>query len=235
MLRLDRPRAGAYAVAGAAALLAGCVGKIRSIAPENLAPMAADTAAVWAAAFQPPVPLQFDLRWSFENRDGKAAGRATARFTPPDTLRFDYRGPFGRSGSALIVGDAAVWSEPEGDVQSLVPVAPVLWAALGIVMAPREGSMFLGADTGDRQAWRQVWDDRALDYIVVRESPPRFLAELREGLRILGVAEVDLAGPVPAHPTAAVMRFPDQRSTFTLTVRQVDSVATYPADTWKRP
>jgi hypothetical protein len=222
-------------VAGAAVFMAGCVGGIRSIAPENLAPLAADTAAVWAAAFQPSGSLQFDLRWRFENREGRASGRATARFAPPDTLRFDYRGPFGRSGSALIVGDAAVWSEPEGDVNDLVPVAPVLWAALGIVMEPQEGAAFLGADTGDRQAWRQVWGDHALDYIVVRASPPRFLAELREGARILGVAEVDLAGPVPAHPTGAVMRFPDQRSTFTLTVRQVDSVATYPADTWKRP
>jgi len=220
---------------GAVLLLGGCGGRLKSIAPENLAPIGADTAAAWAAAFQPASRLLFDLRWRFENREGRAAGRATARFAPPDTLRFDYRGPFGRSGSALIVGDSAVWSEPEGDMESLVPVAPILWAALGIVLAPAAGAGFAGGDTGDRQAWRQAWDGRALDYIVLRASPPRFLAELREGERILGVAEVDLAGPVPTHPTGAVMRFPGQRSTFTLTVRQVDSVATYPADTWKRP
>jgi hypothetical protein len=220
--------------AGSAVVLAGCVGRIKSIAPENLAPIAADTAAEWAAAFQPSIPLQFDLRWRFENREGRAAGRATARFAPPDTLRFDYRGPFGRSGSALIVGSAAVWSEPEGNMDELVPVAPVLWAALGVVMTPEPGAGFLGADTGDRQAWRQVWDNRALDYIVVRE-PARLLAELREGPRILGIAEVELAGPGSSRPTAAVMRFPDQRSTFSLTVQQVDSVATYGADTWKRP
>ena len=232
--RRDRPRTGARA-AGAALLLVGCVGGIRSIAPENLAPLAADTAAAWASVFEPAGPLQFDLRWQFENRDGRASGRATARFAPPDTLRFDYRGPFGRSGSALIVGDAAVWSEPEGNMDDLVPVAPVLWASLGIMLAPDEGTAFLGSDTGDRRAWRQVEGERALDYIVTRDTPPRLLAEMRDGTRILGVAEVELAGPAPTHPTAAVMRFPTQRSTFTLTVRQVDTVAAFPADTWKRP
>jgi hypothetical protein len=231
----ERPRRRAWLAVGAAVLLAGCVGRIRSIAPEYLAPIPADTAAAWAAAFAPAGPLQFDLRWVFENREGRAAGRATARFAPPDTLRFDYRGPFGRSGSALIVGDAAVWSEPEGDVDDLVPVAPVLWASLGVVLAPAEGAEFLGADTGERRAWRHVWGTHALDYIVVRGPAPRLLAELRDGTRILGVTEVVLAGPAPAHPTSAVMRFPERRSTFSLTVRQVDTVAPYPADTWKRP
>lgn len=226
----------------AAALLAGlalagsaCAGRIRSIAPENLAPIPADTARAWAAALRPGAPLQFDLRWSYENREGRASGRAVARYAPPDTLRFDYRGPFGRSGNALIIGDTVVWSEPEGDLDNLVPVAPVLWAALGIVTRESADSRFLGAATPAQRAWRQVWDARALDYIVVGDPRPRLLAELREDDRILGVAEVELAGPPPTHPTSAVMRFPDQRSTFSLTVRQVDSVAAFSADTWIRP
>lgn len=230
-----RTRTGAWVIAGTALLVAGCVGRIRSIAPEHLAPLPADSAAAWAAAFQPARPLQFELRWTFENRDGRAAGRATARYAPPDTLRFDYRGPFGRSGSALIVGDAAVWSEPEGDVDELVPVAPVLWASLGIMLAPAADATFLGADTEEGRAWRHVWNGRALDYIATREPAPRLLAELREDTRILGVTEVTLAGPAPAHPASAVMRFPERRSTFSLTVRQVDTVASYPPDTWKRP
>ena len=224
-----------YLSSGVILVLAGCTGRIRSIAPENLAPIPADTAVAWAAVLRPRAPLQFDLRWAFENREGKASGRAVARFAPPDTLRFDYRGPFGRSGTALIVGSAVVWAEPEGDLDNLVPVAPVLWAALGIVTGPEDGSRFLGSDLPQRRAWRQVWDTRALDYILVASPSPRFLAELREADRILGIAEVDLAGPPPTHPTKAVMRFPDQRSTFSLTVRQVDSVAAFPADTWVHP
>lgn len=215
--------------------VAGCVGTIRSIAPTNLAPMPPDSAAAWASPFQPTVPLLFELRWRFENREGTAAGRATARYAPPDTLRFDYRGPFGRSGSALVVGDEAVWSAPEGDVDNLVPVAPVLWAALGIVRPPAGDSRVLGSETPERQAWRYATGDREVDYIRVMGARPRLLAELREGGRILGVVETALDSAGTARPVTSEMRFPAQRSKFSLTVRQVDSVAAYPPGTWDRP
>jgi hypothetical protein len=220
---------------GLALVAAGCVGTIRSIAPTNLAPMPPDSAAAWASPFQPTVPLLFELRWRFENREGTAAGRATARYAPPDTLRFDYRGPFGRSGSALVVGDEAVWSAPEGDVDNLVPVAPVLWAALGIVRQPVEGSRVLGSETPERHAWRYATEDREVDYIRVMGARPRLLAELREGGRILGVVETALDSAGTARPVTSEMRFPAQRSKFSLTVRQVDSVAAYPPGTWDRP
>lgn len=227
-----RPAWQAVGLAGAAL---GCAGTIRSIAPANLAPMPADTASSWAAPFRPGVPLQFDLRWRFENREGTAAGRATARYAPPDTLRFDYRGPFGRSGSALVVGNEAVWSAPEGDVDDLVPVAPVLWAALGIVLEPAAGSQVLGSATPERQAWRYATGNREVDYIRVMGARPRLLAELREADRILGVVETALDSATTTRPVASEMRFPAHRSRFSLTIRQVDSVAAYPPGTWNRP
>jgi len=220
---------------GLAAAVVGCAGTVRSIALPDLAPLPLDSASAWAAPFQPVTPLQFDLRWRFENREGTAAGRATARYAPPDTLRFDYRGPFGRSGSALVVGSEAVWSEPEGDVANLVPVAPVLWAALGIILAPSEGSQAVGKATAEQRAWRFTAGERAVDYIRIMGSRPRLLAELRDGSRILGVVEVKLDTTAAARPVESEMRFPDQRSTFSLTVRQVESVAAYPPETWKRP
>ena len=235
MRDIVRPRCVRWSAIGVAAVVGGCAGTLRSIAPANLAPIPADSASAWAAPFQPTVPLRFDLRWSFENRDGRAAGRATARYAPPDTLRFDYRGPFGRSGSALVVSGEAVWSEPEGDVDDLVPVAPVLWAALGIILPPDTGSQVLGHATPERRAWRYTTGDRAVDYIRTMGSRPRLLAELREADRILGVVVVQLDTTAAARPVASEMRFPGQRSTFSLTVRQVDSVAAYPPDTWKRP
>lgn len=219
---------------GAAAIVVGCARTLRTIAPENLTPITADSVLGWTTPFQPTVPLQFDLRWRFENREGSAAGRAVARYAPPDTLRFDYRGPFGRSGSALVVGNEAVWSEPEGDIDNLIPVAPVLWAALGIVAAPEEGSTLLGNETAERQAWRYVLGDRAVDYIRVLRPRARLLAELRELDRILGVVDVELSDSAPTTPVAAVMQFPSQRSKFSLTVRQVDTVAPFPSETWQR-
>ncbi|MDH5196697.1 MAG: hypothetical protein OEY20_05560 [Gemmatimonadota bacterium] len=219
----------------AAAVLVGCASALRSIAPANLTPITAATVADWTAPFQPAVPLQFDLRWRFENREGSAAGRAVARYAPPDTLRFDYRGPFGRSGSVLVVGNEAVWSEPEGDLDNLIPVAPVLWAALGIVTAPEEEADLLGSETTDRRAWRYAHGDHAVDYIQVLQGKARLLAELRELDKILGVVDVELSDSAPTTPVSAVMRFPSQRSKFSLTVRQVDSVAPFPSETWQHP
>lgn len=213
---------------------AACVGGIRSIAPANLQPVPEDSIRAWAAPFRPGTRLQYDLRWRFENREGRAAGRAVARYAPPDTLRFDYRGPFGRSGSALVVGDSAVWSEPEGDIDNLVPVAPVLWAALGVVTEPATTETWLGLATARRRAWRYLSGVRALDYIHEYGAEPRLLAELRELEDILGVVTVDLDS-ASTTPREAVMRFPGERSTFTLTVRGVDSVASFPADVWERP
>jgi hypothetical protein len=221
--------------AGLALAALGCTGRIRSIAPENLSPIPGDTAAAWSAGFRPSAPLQFELRWRFENREGTAAGRATGRYAPPDTLRFDYRGPFGRSGAALVVGDEAVWSEPEGDVDNLVPVAPILWAALGIVPAPDETGTVLGTATAERRAWRYAAGNRVVDYIRVMGPHPRLLAELREADQILGVVVVELDTTPATRPISSEMRFPPQRSKFSLTVRQVDSVAVFPPDTWKRP
>jgi hypothetical protein len=232
---LDRTSGRPYyaLAAAAAAVVVGCTG-LTSIAPANLAPIAADSVAPWIAALQPRVPLHYDLRWRFENDNGRAAGRAAVRYAPPDTLRFDYRGPFGRSGSALVVGDEAVWAEPEGDFASLIPVAPVLWASLGIVVPAPVGAAVLGMDEPARRAWRYVYGDEELDFIHERDSTPRLLAELRREGRIVGVAHVALA-PDVGPPTSAVMRFPRDRSRFSFTVRQVDTVAAFGPETWRRP
>jgi hypothetical protein len=212
----------------------GCVGRIHSIAPDYLGAIPRDSVARWAAPFRPTVHLQYDLRWRFENARGKAAGRGVARFAPPDTLRFDYRGPFGRSGSALIVGQGPVWSEPEGDVNDLIPVAPILWAALGIVVPLDDADTVLGGKTATEEAWRYRRGEEALDYVHIRTASPRLLAERRTGGRILGNVDVALAGDADGD-RVAIMRFPRDRATFELTIRRVDTVAAFPPETWRRP
>jgi hypothetical protein len=216
------------------ALASGCATGLRSIAPAGLQPVEADSVRAWAAEFRPAVGLEYELRWRFENDDGRAAGRAVARYAPPDTLRFDYRGPFGRSGSVLVIGNEPVWMEPEGDAKSLIPVAPVLWAALGIVRLPRDGDSLLGDASAERRAWRYLAADEVLDFIRVPAPGGRLLAEMRRADQIVSVVDVELAGATPV-PLAAVMRFQRPRSTFSLTIRQVDTVAAFPPETWHRP
>jgi hypothetical protein len=232
---LDRPRRRLYypLVVTGAALVGGCTG-LQSIAPANLAPIPRDSVAGWVGTLQPAVSLHYDLRWRFENQNGRAGGRAAVRFAPPDTLRFDYRGPFGRSGSAVVVGDDAVWAEPEGDFRSLIPVAPILWAALGIATpVPADGAL-LGHEGPERRAWRYVDGDQELDFIHEPGAPPRLLAELRRGGRIVGLAEVALASPT-GPSTSADLRFPPDRSRLTFLVQRVDTVAAFGPDTWRRP
>lgn len=233
-LPLDRAGGWTYVVLVASAIATGgCVGSIHSIAPENLHAVAQERVAAWESGFHPTVPLRFDLRWRLENAKGRAAGRAIARFAPPDTLRFDYRGPFGRAGSALIVGERAVWAEPEGGVDDLIPVAPVFWAALGIAMPPKSTDTLLGDATPERTAWRYRQGSEVLDFVHERIPTVRLLAERRSDGKILGVASVQLAD-TSGTPRAAVMRFPHDRATFALTIRQVDTVAAFPPETWKR-
>lgn len=212
----------------------GCVGRIHTIAPEYVGPIPRDSVAAWAAPFRPMVHLHYDLRWRFENDRGKAAGRGVARFAPPDTLRFDYRGPFGRAGSALIVGQRAVWSEPEGDIDDLIPVAPVLWAALGIVVPLSDADTVLGGTTATQEAWRYRRGEEVLDYVHIRTPSPRLLAERRTGGQILGNVDLALVGDADGS-RVAVMRFARDRATFELTIRQVDTVAAFPPETWRRP
>jgi hypothetical protein len=232
---LDRTRRRPYyhLVATGVAIVAGCTG-FASIAPANLAPIARDSVATWVATLQPRVPLHYDLRWRFENQNGRAAGRAAVRFAPPDTLRFDYRGPFGRSGSALVVGRDAVWAEPEGDFRSLIPVAPVLWASLGIAPPVPPGVEVLGREEPTRRAWRYVDGYEEIDFIHQRDTRPRFLAELRRGGRVVGFAQVELAAP-DGPATRADMRFPRDGSRFSFTVQRVDTVAAFGPETWRRP
>jgi hypothetical protein len=235
-LLLDRRSGFPYhglVVVAALAAGSGCVPGLTSIAPANLVPIAPDSVSQWARAFQPAVALKYELRWRFENFQGASAGRAAVRFAPPDTLRFDYRGPFGRSGSAVIVGDSALWAEPEGDFRSLVPVAPMLWAALGIAVPAAEGASLLGREDDGRRAWRYVEADEAIDFIYEREPVPRLLSELRRGGRIAGIVTVDLAGAT-RQPKQAVMQFPTGRATLTFTVQGVDTVAAFSPDTWQR-
>jgi len=223
----------ALVAAGLVAAGAGCIRGLKSIAPADLLPTAADTVSMWAAEFQPRAPLQYELRWRFENNQGTSAGRAAVRYAPPDTLRFDYRGPFGKSGSAVIVGNNPIWAAPEGDFQDLVPVAPILWAALGIVIPPGDGATTAGRDEPRWRAWRYVNGEEAIDFIYQRGPAPRLQAEVRHGERVAGVVALELA-PEALRPTRAVMRFPAGGSRLTFTVLALDSVAAFPPETWRR-
>lgn len=223
-----------YALACMAVGVAACTAGLRSIAPTGLTPLAPDTARAWAAALAPTGSVRYDLRWRYTTQQGSSAGRAAVRVAPPDTLRFDYRGPFGRSGSALIVGDVVIWAQPEEDARSLLPAAPLFWAALAIPQPPPAGADVYGRRWEHQVAWRYVTGTDELDYIVRRStSPGELLAELRSADRIVGAttARFETGG---AHPREARIVFPGDAALFTFTVEAVDTLATFGPETWSR-
>lgn len=229
-LPVDRPGRRAYLGPIVAAITVGCA-HVAHIAPAKLAPLPADSARTWTAARQPMHALHYTLTWHFRNQKGESGGRAAVRVAPPDTLRFDYRGPFGKSGSAVVVGDSALWSRPETDVDQLIPAAPLFWAALGVPIAPASPDSTFGLETTNHRIWRYVSDGTVIDYVEERGTAPRLRAEVRHDDHTVGISEVDF-DPATGAPTQAVMTFPAQASQFRFTVERIDTVAAFDADTW---
>lgn len=230
---LDHPRDFAYYALGCCmiAALGGCGPRLASIAPVGLAPIERSVVAEWQAAFVPPGPRRYDLRWRFLTPKGSTAGRAAIRVAPPDSLRFDYRGPFGRAGAAVLVGDSVIWAEPEKDVRALIPLAPLFWAALGMPLAAPEESVLWGLDGQDRRAWREILSPDTIDVVHVRIAEARLLTQLRRG-GIAAATDVRFADGIAIQ---GEMRFPPDGVAFVFTIEGVDTTVAFDAATWRRP
>lgn len=232
---LDPARGNSYyaplAVVGMA--LVACARGPASIAPSGLEPVSPELAAAWVAAFTPDSARRYDLRWRFFTPRGSTAGRAAVRVSPPDSLRFDYRGPFGRSGAAVVIGDSALWAEPESEVRDLIPIAPLFWAALGMPLGPPAEAEVFGRDNAAGRAWRYVVGRDTMDFVEVGNGAERLLSELRRG-RILASSEVRFQAGTRL-PQEGQMRFPPDGAAFTFTVEAVERVASFDPGVWRRP
>lgn len=206
----------------------------RSIAPEGLADIPYDTVRGWVAEYTPQRARRYDLRWQFLNDRGSTGGRAAIRIAPPDSLRFDFRGAFGRSGAAVVIGDSGIWARPEGDFEDLLRTAPLFWAALGLPLPPERGTPLLGLRRDDRRAWRYVIGRDTFDFIDLRGSQPRLLAEMRRRGTIMGMVDARLSGPGGV-VTEARLDFPAAETRFSFKVERVDSTERFGPDTWQRP
>lgn len=234
-LALDRTAARSYYVGSALVLLlAGCTGRPGSIAPANLRPLEESTAKSWAAELRPTRAMLYDLRWTYTTQKGSTRGRATVRFAPPDSLRFDYRAPFGRSGAAVVVGDSVLWAEPEEDVDQLIPVAPLFWAALGIPRDPPMGSRLYGLQTGSQRIWQYVSLGDTLSYVIADSPELRLQAQVRRFDEFVGTTETVLDDSTRV-PEEATMTFPGSATLFVLNVVNVEMLAAHDPDVWKRP
>ena len=222
----------ALAVLGAAV---SCRPGVRSIAPTDLAPVSNDSVALWVSNYTPRSTVRYDLKWRFQNDRGSTGGRAAVRVAPADSLRFDYRGMFGKSGAAVVVGSTGVWARPEGDFKEILQSAPLFWAALGAPVRPPAGAATFGANSAARRAWRYAVGVDTFDFVDLRDrTPRRLLAEMRRRGTIVGSVEArfDSGG---ARVASARMDFPAAESRFSFSVEGVDSTEKFGPEIWARP
>jgi hypothetical protein len=134
----------------------------------------------------------------------------------------------------VIIGDAVLWSEPEEDVAQLLPIAPLLWAALGIPREPAEGSEVYGLETDSERVWQYVVGGDTLSYVATRNAPHTLRSEMRRLGDVVGFVDMQF-GNDGMVPVEAVMSFPETATRFILNVENVETVTSFDRETWKRP
>lgn len=235
-LALDRtPGRLYYAVAlGAVVSVPGCGPRTTQLAPGGLPAASHASAERWSEGYVPDVPLRFEVTWTFQTQQGRVRGRAAARFVPPDSLRFDYQGPFGRSGTAVMVGDAIVWAEPEEEVRGLIPVTPLFWAALGMPRPPARHAAVFGRSSGQQAVWRYAAGADTLTYVGTTTAPATLRAELRRAGDVVGTVEVEFVDSLGV-PGSSRIAFPSTASTILFSLEAVDTLITVDPQIWRRP
>ena len=229
-LSLDRLWALSYIAA--CALLASCVHRLAPLVAVALAPGDRGQALAWTQRTLPGRDTAIRFRFQYEDRRHRWGGRGTARVAPPDSLRFDYAGPLGLgSGAAVLVGDSAVWADPEENFRSLVPGVRMLWAALGVVRPPADSASVLALTVPQRQIWRFAEGLDTLDYVLTDGAPRTLEAEWRREGKMQARSRTELDGR--AQPTRARVDFPEAQARFDLTVVGVDTAAVFAPSLWR--
>ena len=218
--------------AGGLCLLTGCTPRLSSLAPQGFVPAERDLVVGWVAEMTPSRPRLYQIRpWRFQNQQGSAAGRATVRIVPPDSLRFDYRGPFGKSGNAVLVGDSALWMTSE-DFEGLVTYAPLFWTALGMPPVPPDTAALFSLIGDDFRAWRYVLAQDTLDFVLRGSPAVSLLGEIRRQGQVLAQATVEL-DTITGLVTRSKIDFYNI-SRFEFTVQSVDTLASFDPTVWQR-
>ena len=209
-----------------------CSGGPAPLVPEPLPPIEWRQVAEWVSRFQPTRALRYDLRWVYATQQGRSRGRAAILLVPPDSARFDYRGPFGRSGAAVVIGDSVLWAQPEDDVGGLVETAPLFWALVGIPRMPPARYAVSGRSVGEERVWRFA---SLLDTLTFALRGDRLLqAEMRHAGKLVGFTETKL-DEATGLPIEGRMTFPAAAALFNIEVAGITELQVVDETIWKEP
>jgi hypothetical protein len=202
--------------------------------PVGLTPATRTEAVAWAESTRPVENREIRFRFQYQDEQGAAGGRGRARLALPDSLRFDIVGPLGAGRAvAFVLGDSAVWADPEDEVQKLVPNYPLFWAMLGVARAPLLGATVAGLASGIITAWQFVVGGDTVEYIRETGATNRLLAEVREGGKRLGRVETKF-GPDGLLLSSRLI-VPSRSARLGLTFNQNEKANAFAPDTWTRP
>jgi hypothetical protein len=188
-VRLDLPALLAYL--GSALL--GCRSGPEPVIPEGAQPVSSGEVAPWVAVTRPAASQVYRFKWLLRDERGSAGGKGAVRMAPPDSVRLDVAGPFGSgAASAVVVGDRAIWTDPEDAIARLVPNYPLMWAMFGVAREPPANAQIRALSTPTTRAWRYAGPSDTVDYARTEGDVGRFVAEVRSGGELIGRAETTL-------------------------------------------
>jgi hypothetical protein len=219
-------------VAYLASVVAGCGAAPGPLVPVAAVPVSSEQVATWVRATQPTDRQLLRFKWLFRDERSSAGGRGSARIAPPDSLRFDVAGPFGSNpAAAAVVGDSALWVEPEDAIKKLVPNYPLMWALLGVARMPDSAAGLRGVSAGRTVVWQYAEGADTLEYARTDGSPAKLVAEVREAGKVIGRAETQLAAD--GSPQTSRLTVPSVPARLDLTFLSTARSAPFAPDTWQ--
>jgi len=227
---LDRPRAGSYIAA--CVVLTACRGHLAPLVPEPLAPVAADSIAIWTAPNGPTRPVALRFKWTYRDDRRSGGGRGTLRIAPPDSMRIDWASALNiKSGAAVVIGDSLRWADPREDYPSAnAQAVQLVWTALGIVRSPDSGTATYGMRDSTGAAWRYIGERDTVSFRLT-VTPRTLQGEWRRGGKLMARSRTQLAaGGLPQGTRVDV---PERSARFEITFVAVDSTATFTPALWR--
>jgi hypothetical protein len=217
-----------------ASVVAGCAPPPGPLVPVAAAPVSSEQVAAWVRATRPTDRRLLRFKWLFRDERSSAGGRGSARIAPPDSLRFDVAGPFGSNpAAAAVVGDSALWVEPEDAIKKMVPNYPLMWALLGVARMPDSGAGLRGLAAGNTTVWQYVEGADTLEYQRTEGSPVRLVAEVRQAGKVVGRAETRLAAD--GSPQTSRLTVPSVPARLDLTFLSSARSDPFAPATWQPP
>ncbi len=185
----------------------------------------------WVEGTIPRDYTLYRFKWLFRDERASAGGRGSARVAAPDSMRFDVTGPFGsRTGSAVVVGDSAVWADPSNAIEELVPNYPLLWALFGVARLPGEGAVLRGHGDAKFTAWQYAEASDTVDYVHTVGSPAKLVAEVRQGGKVVGRAETTLTPD--GKPVASRLMMPSVPARLDVTFTSSAQTSAFAPEIW---